>query len=91
MNNWIVWLLQFVLPRRFWYRKFYLRSNRWRNVRKIALFAHNACEKCHKIDISLDVHHTRYYINGASILWRERLTDLQVLCRACHNKEHERK
>ena len=106
MNNWLVWLLSFILPRRKWYRNYYLRSKHWRETR---LKKHNelkklACEKCKKPmwfivedgyfqikGASLDIHHRYYYRNGKSILWNERPEDLQVLCRTCHNKEHERK
>lgn len=98
MNNWLVWLLSFILPRRMWYRNYYMRSKHWRMMSKLKKeFMQYRCERCKRIYYnqdwftSLDVHHLRYYRNGKSILWHEELYDLQVLCRTCHNKEHERK
>ena len=87
MNNIIVRLLRLVLPRRYWYRRFYLRSKHWREVRMIALIqAEYRCEQCDASDdlVTLDVHHKRYN------LFHERLSELEVLCRACHNKEHRK-
>ena len=99
MNNWLVWLLSFILPRRKWYRNYYLRSRHWRETRKNKIKKHDYwCDCCSRIakigtiqQWRLDVHHRYYYRNGKSILWHERPEDLQVLCRTCHNKEHERK
>ena len=104
MNNWLVWLLSFILPRRMWYRNYYLRSKHWRGAEpegikwKKMIEKKWTCELCGvsaetktgtlKSNVILDVHHLRYYRNGKSILWHERPEDLQVLCRTCHNKEH---
>lgn len=105
MNNTLVWLLQFLLPHRYWYRKFYLWSRHWRGeepdgVKWTKIISEKwTCEKCGisavtdnetiSWDVDLDVHHKYYYHNGESILWHEKLNDLQVLCRKCHQAEHE--
>ena len=90
MNTVIVWLLRWLLPRRFWYREFYLRSRHWRETRrrKLELIGY-ACERCHikahdgkRFVTTLDVHHLRYN------LFREQMNELQVLCRMCHRQEH---
>jgi 5-methylcytosine-specific restriction endonuclease McrA len=86
MNNWIVWLLQFIIPRRYWYRKLYLRSRHWRGKTQQAKQHHGYyCAKCGATEY-LHTHHLTY-----KRIWRENMNDLQVLCRTCHNKEHERK
>jgi 5-methylcytosine-specific restriction endonuclease McrA len=95
MNNTFVWLLSFILPRRYWYRRFYLRSKHWRNLSKLKReFMQYRCENCRRIDYNnlhnVDAHHLWYYDTyGVSILFRERLSDLQVLCRKCHQAEHK--
>ena len=95
MNNILVYLLQFVLPRRYWYRRFYLRSEHWRKLRADIIADRDRCEKCgSRGDIPyypnytttariLDVHHLTYIR-----MWHEKPEDLRVLCRKCHNKEH---
>ena len=92
MNNLIVWLLRLILPRRFWYRNFYLRSRHWRMVRRAKLEAVKyKCEKCHNkpyfVDefTPLDVHHLTY-----RRIFHETLNDLQVLCRTWHKLEHSK-
>lgn len=91
MNTAIVWLLQFILPRRYWYRNFYLRSKHWRAIRRKKL--ESVGYRCEKSGIPmysgtnqftmLDVHHLTY-----DRLFRERLEDLQVLTRNAHMLEH---
>lgn len=88
MNNILVRFLRLVLPRRYWYRRFYLRSEHWERVRSMAkILAQFECSRCGAgwdDMVMLDVHHKRYN------LFNERLSDLEVLCRACHNKEHRK-
>lgn len=87
MNNLLVRLMRLVLPRRYWYRRFYLRSKHWQHTRRLAVIgALFRCEQCgvHNNLNVLDVHHKRYN------LFHERLSDLEVLCRACHMKEHRK-
>ena len=85
MKDFIIWLLSFVLPRRLWYRRLYLRSNHWRILSRATREARGKCEACYrKLDIScLHAHHLTY-----KRLWFERPSDLQVLCRECHRKAH---
>lgn len=63
----------------------YMRSMEWQMVkqrwRNDPLRPH-ACERCG--DTPYDLHHRTY-----ARLGRERLSDLEALCRACHQVEHE--
>jgi hypothetical protein len=66
------------------YREVYLRSDHWRQMRQLALRdAEDRCAVCNSSH-QLDVHHRTYERLGA-----ERLTDLLVLCRKCHQVFHE--
>ena len=68
------------------YDKF-MASDEWAHLRKIKLeFADYECEKCGAAG-PLDVHHLTYERFGGD----ELLTDLQVLCRECHETVHGRK
>lgn len=59
--------------------EFYLQTNHWQRMRRTALWwAENRCQTCHATD-SLQVHHRTYARKGG-----ERLSDLTVLCRRCH-------
>lgn len=64
------------------YRGVYLNSEHWKNLRTEKLSQISFCEKCKSIN-HLDVHHINY--RG---LYDVKLSDLQVLCRMCHEKEH---
>lgn len=82
MNNLFVRFMQMLLPRRFWYRKFYLRSKHWQQTRRRKLeSAGYACQRCRRKTF-LDVHHLTYN------LWNERQSELKALCRSCHEKQH---
>lgn len=94
----LAWMLQFVMPRRTWYREVYLQSVHWKEKRARKLKqVHGYCERCGRMysivkigskDVKLafmDVHHRNY-----KRLFREQMSDLQVLCRSCHKKEHGR-
>jgi 5-methylcytosine-specific restriction endonuclease McrA len=73
------------LSQREWYRQVYLHSDHWSALRSQRLFvAGFKCEKCPKVGM-LDVHHLQY-----RNIFDVGVEDLQALCRACHNKEHER-
>ncbi len=89
MNDVFVWLIMMLpLNKRWLYRRFYLRSNHWQNVKRD--YKMGQCEKCGK-EYNLDLHHRTYYNRkGQSILWREQERHLQTLCRSCHNQTHER-
>lgn len=68
--------------KREYYRKEYLKSEHWKNLRLAKLKETPYCEKCNKRHY-LDVHHLDY-----KNLYDVLLSDLQVLCRKCHKKEH---
>jgi 5-methylcytosine-specific restriction endonuclease McrA len=91
MNTLLAKLLQYVLPRKYWYRKVYLRSNHWREIRRQKL--REVGYKCANHDMvvdRLDVHHLHYYDGFGSILFREKMDNLQVLCRTCHKEAHKK-
>jgi hypothetical protein len=68
-----------------YYRNVYLNSEHWKNLRAEKLQISPKCEKCGSY-LSLDVHHKSY-----GQLYDVLIQDLETLCRACHNKEHEEK
>jgi 5-methylcytosine-specific restriction endonuclease McrA len=65
----------------------YLQSRRWKAKRKKKLKKVGyRCESCGVVQqkgVTLDVHHLSY-----KRVTKERLSDLQVLCRGCHEKHH---
>lgn len=64
--------------------KDYLVSKWWLTKRKQKIKSVGGkCERCGACR-GLQVHHLHY-----KTLWREKNTDLEVLCGACHEKEHE--
>jgi len=72
--------------RKKWYRKVYLLSEHWNNL-KIRLFFSIGGKRCHKcgFDKYIEVHHINYK-NIYDVL----LSDLEVLCRRCHKREHKK-
>lgn len=65
------------------YRR-YLQSEHWKELSAAKLEDANfRCERCHR-RTQLEVHHLHYNSIG-----KERFTDLEVLCRACHQKHHD--
>lgn len=61
----------------------YLESKHWRRRRKQAIAAAGTkCERCQS-GLNLHVHHRSY-----KRLWREKKTDLEVLCSSCHDAHH---
>jgi 5-methylcytosine-specific restriction endonuclease McrA len=74
------------MVRRFRHQQF-MASDEWKHIRGLKLdLASHRCEKCGVGD-PLDVHHLTYDRFGGD----ELLTDLQVLCRDCHEAVHGRK
>lgn len=72
------------LSRREWYRQIYLSSDHWKALRAEALKNHGRkCGACHKPSLWLDVHHLNY-----REIFNVQVSDLQLLCRPCHDKEH---
>ena len=76
-----------ILPEnnRNYYRNVYLKSDHWKFLREEKLAKTSSCEKCGTKSL-LDVHHKNY-----RELYDVKLTDLQTLCRLCHDKEHLKK
>lgn len=66
----------------------YYRSSEWQAKRSIMLArAENKCNRCGALQLSgLHVHHNNYHNFG-----NEKMTDLEVLCKTCHEKQHKRK
>lgn len=70
------------------YRAQYLATEHWRRTRMQALVHANCmCERCGRgeDEVILDVHHKP----GHYFLGEEQPDDLVVLCRECHELEHE--
>ena len=62
----------------------YLRSPQWQDLRNRRLsIANHCCELCSSPE-SLNLHHVDY-----SFLTEERIGDVVVLCRNCHQKQHD--
>ena len=56
----------------------YIRSTQWKNMRKDILRLRDRCEGC-GTKHSLELHHKTYERLG-----RELISDLEVLCKSCH-------
>lgn len=65
--------------------KEYLQTPHWKQVREKALLFYG--KKCHLCGSKkqLNVHHNNY-----ENLYRETLSDVVVLCKACHEKHHDK-
>lgn len=62
----------------------YLQTREWQHKRKQALaLASHRCQTCGAKDVTLHVHHKTYERRG-----EELPGDLMVLCKACHDREH---
>lgn len=73
-------------------------TDRWRKLRLNYLSQHPLCEECLKKGIirsAKDIHHIISFMTTDDMCERERLafdsSNLQALCRECHNKEHNKK
>ena len=89
MTDTAIRLLRYVLPKRHWYRHYYLKSAHWAKARAEAKQrAGGRCERCGVRGTykALEVHHVSY-----QHIWREYPVDLQVLCHDCHFKLHRRR
>jgi hypothetical protein len=67
-----------------YYREVYLKSDHWKLLREEKLAKNACCEKC-GTNLSVEVHHKNY--RG---LYDVKLSDLQTLCRICHDKAHKK-
>ena len=68
----------------------YLGTTYWSEVKRLVRLRDNfACQKCGDMK-NLEVHHKTYYVNGKSIVGKEKqhLDCLMLLCEKCHEKEH---
>ena len=71
------------LSKRKWYRRIYLKSDHWKNLREIFFITHaKKCRKCGSKN-KIDVHHINY-----KFIYDVLVSDLEALCRTCHKKEH---
>lgn len=71
------------------YSQDYLTSSWWESRKYLfKLSTHLRCFLCRSKD-RLDVHHKRYRDKSGSILFREKHTDLRLLCRSCHFAIHD--
>lgn len=62
----------------------YLKSKEWLSIRLDILTIRQKCERCGSKK-SLEVHHLTY-----QRIFKEEPADLEVLCKGCHYKEHEK-
>lgn len=68
---------------KWWYRKVYLESAHWKQLRQQKFRASGkVCERCRASEC-LQIHHLRY-----RLIYDVGLGDLQVLCRRCHQITH---
>lgn len=80
-----------------WEYEKYLESPHWQELRKWKLeqqrkeLGYNSCEKCGERpqvvtrEAALHIHHLTYERLG-----EERIEDVTIICRPCHDKEHGR-
>jgi len=63
----------------------YLQSPQWQETRRRFWASRypKRCHACSRDDVPLDLHHRTYKRLG-----RERLSDLILLCRSCHDETH---
>jgi 5-methylcytosine-specific restriction endonuclease McrA len=70
------------------YKKYlkYLQSEQWKEIRSLMFGIYG--EKCSLCDCkeNLEIHHKTY-----KNLFKEKVTDLMILCQTCHFKEHKTK
>lgn len=65
--------------------KTYIQSYAWRKKRDYALkVLGEKCQECDKADVFLQVHHKHY-----KTLYHERLEDVKILCKPCHDSTHK--
>ena len=74
----------YYLADREYYRKVYLKTDHWKDLKRRKLELVNSCEDC-ETKKYLDVHHLVY-----RNLYDVELDDLVVLCRRCHKAEHKK-
>jgi len=88
MSDLLIYLRQFFMPRRRWYREQYLQSNHWKRFSREQKERHNyTCQRCGYQHYICHVHH---FSAGYYFLWLEQFVPwlTVVLCRDCHRTEH---
>jgi hypothetical protein len=67
--------------------KRYLQSPQWKRLRRLAISSVDGfCQRCKQPKKDLEVHHKNYNNFG-----NEDLSDLEVLCKSCHELIHDNK
>lgn len=61
----------------------YLQTPHWQRIKQKMYEAHGECQSCGK-KYNLDVHH----LNGYENIGHEKFSELRLLCRGCHFREH---
>lgn len=80
------WIWQRLFGKPTWWDRYnrYLRSPKWRKLRRRVLErCHYRCERCRKAKAT-EVHHKTYARMGDELL-----SDLMGVCRKCHRAIHE--
>ncbi len=75
--------MEWTTDHREWYRETYLKSKHWAELRARKLKANPVCERCPSTQ-KLEPHHVNY-----RNIFDVQLSDLETLCRRCHDKHHE--
>ncbi len=73
---------RFCNDNRRYYREEYLKSDHWKELRKVKLKLNPNCEQCGS-KTKIEPHHLQY-----KNLYDVTVEDLQTLCRKCHKLEH---
>jgi len=61
----------------------YLKSDQWKMMRAGLIYIRGSkCENCGNTE-KLEIHHLNY-----NNIFKEKMSDLKILCRDCHRKEH---
>ncbi len=64
----------------------YIGSKKWKDLKKSIIEKRgNACERCNAKPKQIDLHHKTYIR-----LFNEEENDVMLLCRGCHEKEHNK-
>ncbi|WP_418894203.1 HNH endonuclease [Limibacterium fermenti] len=64
----------------------------WEEVKRLVRLRDGyTCQRCGQ-RYNLEIHHKTYYVDGKSIVGREKdfLYCLELLCENCHQKEHQK-